>query len=97
MRNKQEKKVIEQLGEQYEVLTFFFSSSTNFTFFKKGAHIELDITNRDNVEDRYYKQRIKTFRRKLSKIQHERVGMIKITTSDRSLLMVVEDNYKYSY
>ena len=96
MRNKQEKKVIEQLGEQYEVLTFFFSS-TNFTFFKKGAHIELDITNRDNVEDRYYKQRIKTFRRKLSKIQHERVGMIKITTSDRSLLMVVEDNYKYSY
>ena len=97
MRNKQEKKVIEQLGEQYEVLTFFFFSSTNFTFFKKGAHIELDITNRDNVEDRYYKQRIKTFRRKLSKIRHERVGMIKITTSDRSLLMVVEDNYKYSY
>ena len=34
MRNKQEKKVIEQLGEQYEVLTFFFSS-TNFTFSKR--------------------------------------------------------------
>ena len=35
MRNKQEKKVIEQLGEQYEVLTFFFFSSTNFTFSKR--------------------------------------------------------------
>lgn len=36
LRNKQEKKVIEQLGEQYEVLTSsFFSSKTNFTFSKR--------------------------------------------------------------
>ena len=30
-RNKQEKKIMEQLGEQYEVLTSFFSS-TNISF-----------------------------------------------------------------
>ena len=35
MRNKQEKKVIEQLGEQYEVLTFFFFQVLTLLFSKR--------------------------------------------------------------